>query len=201
MAGLIAGGTFPNPLDLGVDVLTSSTYKTLPGRPHSLIAGRNPDEGERLAQFIDQKFLANYDAGRLPSFLVTLREARLNGQDYARRICANTEALAEGLRSQGVEIIAPVEGECFTHQILIPMDADVPAASAIAFFQTHDILVGTCADPKREGGYALRVGTQFLTSLGEGPAKMLDVGRVLSELLAVSDAGRMSIKTEGHVRA
>ncbi len=200
VAGLIAGGTFPNPLDLGVDVLTSSTYKTLPGRPHSLIAGRDPDQGARLARLIDEKFLANYDAGRLPSFLVTLRETRLNGQDYARRICANTEALAEGLRSRGVEIIAPVVGECFTHQILIPMDAGVPAASAVVFFQEHDILVGTCADPKKEG-YALRIGTQFLTSLGEGPAKIRDVARLLSELLVVSDAGRMTLKSERRIPA
>ncbi|AGT08767.1 serine hydroxymethyltransferase [Paracoccus aminophilus] len=73
--GLIAGGTFPNPLAAGIDLMTSSTYKTFPGRPHALVMGRDPKDGARLAEFIDRRFMANGDNGRLPQMLMSLREA------------------------------------------------------------------------------------------------------------------------------
>ncbi|MBD1551176.1 glycine hydroxymethyltransferase [Pseudomonas typographi] len=192
VSGLIAGGTFPNPLALGVDVLTSSTYKTLPGRPHSLIAGRHPADGKRLAQLIDGALLANYDAGRLPSLLLTLREVQANGKAYAERVCANAQALAQALRQCGVTVIAPMAGEAFTHQILIPMAAEVPAAMAMAAMERHGILLGTCADPTTPGGYALRVGTQFITTQGQAQ----DLGSIAQRLagaLRPSAAGRMAL--------
>jgi glycine hydroxymethyltransferase len=192
VAGLIAGGTFPNPLSLGVDVMTSSTYKTLPGRPHSLVAGRHPADGERLAAVIEGALSANYDAGKLPSMLVTLREAQSQGRVYAERICQNTQALARSLRRLGVEVIAPVEGEVFTHQLLIPMGPELSAPQAIAALERQGILVGTCADPTTPGGYALRVGTQYLTAHVPGLA-MDALGCRLANLLIPSHGKRMTI--------
>ncbi|MEQ7917692.1 hypothetical protein ABQX22_00740 [Xanthomonas sp. WHRI 1810A] len=191
VSGLIAGGTFPNPLSLGVDVLTSSTYKTLPGRPHSLIAGLHPADGERLANLIDGALLANYDAGKLPAFLHTLREAQANGRSYAERICAHSESLAQALRQRGVAVIAPAAGEVFTHQILIPMTADVEARVAMAALEQKGILVGTCADPALPGNYALRVGTQFITA----HCQDLDISAIASRLAGAlnrSASGRMT---------
>jgi glycine hydroxymethyltransferase len=192
VSGLIAGGTFPNPLALGVDILTSSTYKTLPGRPHSLIVGRTPADGEHLARFIDGALLANYDAGKLPAFLITLRDAHDHGKDYAQRICANSQALAESLRALGVTVIAPHAGEVFTHQILIPMTHDLTAPAAMAALERHGILVGTCADPTTVGGYALRVGTQFVTAQ-ETHVDIAGIARRLAQVLKADGAGRMSV--------
>jgi glycine hydroxymethyltransferase len=192
VSGLIAGGTFPNPLALGVDILTSSTYKTLPGRPHSLIAGRDRSDGEHLARFIDGALLANYDAGKLPAFLLTLREVQANGKAYAQRVCANSQALAQALRQRGVTVIAPLPGEVFTHQILIPMSAHSTAPVAMAALEKHGILVGTCADPIQPGTYALRVGTQFITSQGQD-ADIDAIAQRLSAALKADGAGRMIV--------
>jgi len=192
VSGLIAGGTFPNPLALGVDVLTSSTYKTLPGRPHSLIVGRDPADGARLASLIDSALLANYDAGKLPGFLLTLREVQANGKAYAERVCATTRALAQALRQLGVAVIAPGEDEVFTHQLLIPMNADNTPWVAMAGLEQHGILVGTCADPLAPGGYALRVGTQFIAA--QSPKADIEViARRLARALSIDTAGRMQV--------
>lgn len=192
VSGLIAGGTFPNPLSLGVDVITSSTYKTLPGRPHSLIAGRHPADGERLAKLIDGALLANYDAGKLPGFLHTLREVQANGKSYAQRVCANSEFLAHGLRQLGVAVIAPGAGEVFTHQILIPMIAEVAAPVAMAALEQRGILVGTCADPTSPGNYALRVGTQYITAQGQD-SDISAIAIRLAAALKKSVDGRMMV--------
>lgn len=192
VSGLIAGGTFPNPLALGVDILTSSTYKTLPGRPHSLIAGGNAEDGERLARFIDRALLANYDAGKLPSFLITLQQAEADKGDYARRICAASETFAQVLRGLNVTVIAPNAGEVFTHQVLVPMSSAMDAPAAIKALEQQGILVGTCNDPTTPGAYALRVGTQFIVAQGQDE-QVPNIARWLAAALRREASGRMSV--------
>jgi glycine hydroxymethyltransferase len=194
VSGLIAGGAYPNPLEIGVDIITSSTYKTLPGRPHSLIAGRKPADGEHLAKFIDGKLLANYDAGKLPAFLVTLRDASKHGRTYAASICANSKALAVALEAHGIKVIAPKDSETFTHQILIPMDATKSPSQAMALLEKHGVLVGTCADPTTAGAYALRIGTQFITAQGADQPQMLDVASRLAGSLKMLANGRACVR-------
>jgi glycine hydroxymethyltransferase len=166
VSGLIAGGAFPNPLSLGVDVMTSSTYKTIAGRPHSIIAGRIRGDGEKLAALIDQKFLANFDAGKLPSFLLTLQETRAGAKAYAARVCHNSQVFAQALRERGIEVIAPSEGEQFTHQILLPLADHLNPPQVMQGLEKLGILVGTCKNPILPGRHALRVGTQFITAQG-----------------------------------
>lgn len=192
VSGLIAGGTFPNPLELGVDILTSSTYKTLPGRPHSLIAGRHAEDGERLARFIDRALLANYDAGKLPSFLVTLQQAEADGGTYARRVCAASQTFAKVLRELHVAVIAPNPGEVFTHQVLVPMSAVRDAPATIKALEQEGILVGTCNDPTTPGGYALRVGTQFIVAQGQDE-QVDNIARWLAAALRREPDGRMTV--------
>lgn len=192
VSGLIAGGTFPNPLELGVDILTSSTYKTLPGRPHSLIAGRHAEDGERLARFIDRALLANYDAGKLPSFLVTLQQAEADGGTYARRVCAASQTFARVLRELNVAVIAPSPGEVFTHQVLVPMSNALDAPATIKALEQEGILVGTCNDPTTPGAYALRVGTQFIVAQGQDE-QVDNIARWLAAALRREVDGRMSV--------
>ncbi len=193
VSGLIAGGTFPNPLTLGVDIMTSSTYKTIPGRPHALIARRDAQQGAHLAEFLDRTMLANYDAGKLPALLVTLVDFKANGADYARRVCQNAQALAQGLRRLDVAIIAPEQCEGFTHQILVPLDFKLDPSVVIARLEKHGILVGTCADPCVSNGFALRLGTQFLTSQGQDVTDMASIAGKLAAVLSKQCNLRMGI--------
>lgn len=184
VSGLIAGGAFPNPLAIGVDVMTSSTYKTIAGRPHSIIAGRNREDGERLADFIDRKFLANYDAGKLPPFLVTLRETREGARTYAAKVCHNSRLLAQALRERGVEVLAPTEGEQFTHQILVPLAAHLSPLQVMKGLEKAGILVGTCRNPIKPGEHALRMGTQFITARGCNDADLQKIAEKVNLALA-----------------
>lgn len=189
--GLIIGGVFPNPLAMGVDILTSSTYKTLPGRPHSIIAGRDAAQGKHLAQLIGQRLIANADAGSLPSLLVTLQEARQEGVGYAQQICRNTTAMAEALQGFAVTVTAAKPGQTATHQLLIPMSDVMPASAVIDHLARQGVLVGTCNDPLAPGGFALRVGTQFMTRQGCDEKDFEVFARRLAALLVRDPDGRM----------
>ncbi|MFE8047781.1 glycine hydroxymethyltransferase [Brenneria goodwinii] len=189
--GLIAGGMFPNPLALGVDIMTSSTYKTFPGRPHSIIAGHDAQDRQLLSQLIESRMIANGDAGCLPSLLVTLMETRRNGADYARQICRNTAAMADALRAAGVAVIAARPPQTATHQLLIPMDSSLSPKATITALEQHGILVGTCADPRALNEFALRVGTQFMTRQGKNETDFAAIAQMLAALLEKTAQGRM----------
>lgn len=182
--GLIMGGTYPNPLAAGVDLLTSSTYKTFPGRPHSVIAGSQPSQGEVLASFIDRQFLANNDSGRLPSLLVSLRDAKGSMAEYARDISDNTRRLGTELRQLGVPVRMAEQGETPTHQLLVPMPDAIAQSAAIQAFAAQRILLGTCSDPARAGGYALRIGTQFVTRHGGAITDWSEIARCIARIYA-----------------
>jgi len=194
VAGLIAGGAYPNPLDAGVDVMVTSTYKTIPGLPHGLILGRNPAEGEKLARLLDDRFLANNNAAMLPPLLRVLQEMSTSGPDYARRVAANTQALASACRARGLPVIAPDAG--FTHQMLIPIDPSVSPRELINTLEPHGITVGTCPDLTRPGRFALRVGTQFITTLGLGTTAMEEVADILAGLLTVGEADGVKLRED-----
>ena len=183
VAGLIAGGQYPDPLALGVDILTSSTYKTLPGRPHALVMGRDPNDACRLVDVLEAKLLANYDAGKLSSLLVTLLEAKTDIASYAQRVVRKTQELAELLTREGLTVLSAREGEIGTHQILVPLDASVSGAAVISAMAARNILVGTSPDPTRSGREALRIGTQFLVAQKQG--ELGDVARRFADALSV----------------
>ena len=192
VAGLIAGGTYPNPLDAGVDVLVTSTYKTIPGLPHGLILGRNAAGGEKLARLLDDRFLANNNSAMLPPLLLVLQEMTLTGADYAGRVAANTQALAIACRARGLPVIAPNAG--FTHQMLIPIDSSVSARDLINALEQHGVTVGSCPDITHPGRYALRVGTQFITTLGLDTEAMETVADILDSLLSVGDTNGVVLR-------
>jgi len=193
--GLIAGGVYPNPFDAGVDLISSSTYKTLPGRPQGLVLGRLPEDAQPLRDLLDTRMLANYDAGRLPSLLVTLTEALANGADYAARIVNNSAALHRLLVQAGLPILGANSGEVHTHQLLLPLSAAVDSRTVMQTLQEHGVLIGTCVDPSIAGHQALRLGTQFITRQGMNAEHMAAVAQLLAQLLQVAPCGRLQVRT------
>ncbi|MDR9751486.1 glycine hydroxymethyltransferase [Pseudomonas sp. SZMC_28357] len=199
--GLIAGGTYPNPFDAGVDLISSSTYKTLPGRPQGLVLGRDPQDAAALRELLDTRMLANYDAGRLPSLLVTLTEAQRDGTDYAASIVANSAALHRALLSAGLPVIAAHGDEVHTHQLLLPLAPGAEPRAVMVALQSHGILIGTCVDPSMAGHQALRLGTQFITRQGLRTTHMLAVARLLAQVLQVDASGRLQFAARGNPAA
>lgn len=192
--GLIAGGVFPNPLDLGVDLITSSTYKTFPGRPHAIVAGRDPADGAALARFIDTKFMANGDNGRLPQMLMSLIDAQEGIAEYAARILQTSRDMTTALRAAGVTVIAPAEAEVFTHQILIPLSPDCAPRAAMEALAAKGVLIGTCADPTRAGGAALRLGTQYITRHPKADQSPSDIAAIFAATFSADGQGLMRVR-------
>ena len=115
VAGLIAGGVHPNPLDYGFDVMTTTTHKTLRGPRGGLIMSKGnvasplkkPEKKlENIPILIDRAVFPGSQGGPLEHVIaakaVAFGEALLPSfKKYAEQIVKNAKVLAEELKAHG----------------------------------------------------------------------------------------------------
>lgn len=194
VAGLIAGGCFPNPLAAGVDLMTMSTYKTLAGPTGAVVAGRHKDQGERFAAFLDAMLLANQDASRLPPLTVVLAQLR-DGSGYPARIVEAAVAFKQALKEAGRKVLLADEAAA-THQIVMPVGDLDQAVALMQNLEQAGILVGRCVVPGSPGQHGLRFGTQFLARMSLGPEAMHPVANLVDGIIEASGAGSVRLAAD-----
>ncbi|MBQ8985193.1 serine hydroxymethyltransferase [Candidatus Saccharibacteria bacterium] len=113
VAGLIAGGVHPNPLDFGFDVMTTTTHKTLRGPRGGLILTKGKVTSplkkpahtlENIPILIDRAVFPGTQGGPLEHVIaakaVAFKEALSPAfKDYAAKIVENAKILAEKLKA------------------------------------------------------------------------------------------------------
>lgn len=194
VAGLAAGGVFPNPLRDGVDLLTMSTYKTLAGPTGAIVAGADPDMGARFAEFVDGALLANQDAARLPALAGALAEFR-GGSTYARRTIDLATALKAALAAAGLPVLLP-DAPARSHQVVVPIGGLAETKAAMAAMERGHLLVGRCPVPGEPGSHGLRFGSQLAARIGIAPGCLTAVAEAVAALLrATHEAGQIPAET------
>ena len=94
---MFAGRVWPNPLDLGADLMTMSTYKSLGGPAGGLLLTNRADLAERIDAIAYPGLTANFDAGKTASLAITLLDWLDGGHEYASAMTATAAALADAL--------------------------------------------------------------------------------------------------------
>src|SRR3954447_19167723 len=117
-AGLVAGGVHPNPFP-HAHVVTSTTHKTLRGPRGGFILS----DDEVLAKRINSAVFPGFQGGPLMHVIaakaVAFGEAlRPSFKAYARSVAENARALAETLKSRGLDIVS---GGTDTHLMLVDL--------------------------------------------------------------------------------
>ena len=130
VAGLIAGGVHPNPLDCGFHVMTTTTHKTLRGPRGGLILSkgivgnplRRPAHAlENIPTLIDRSVFPGTQGGPLEHVIaakaVTFYEAlQPEFRTYAAKVVENASTLAGALIARGFKLVG---GGTENHLILI----------------------------------------------------------------------------------
>lgn len=106
VAGLIVAGLHPNPLDVGIDIVTSTTHKTLRGARGGIILTND----KHLAEKIDKSIfpgtqggpLMNVIAGKAVSFFEALQPGF---RTYQKQVIKNAQAFANYFVSRGGRVI------------------------------------------------------------------------------------------------
>jgi glycine hydroxymethyltransferase len=186
-AGLVAGGAHPSPFP-HAHVVTSTTHKTLRGPRGGFILTND----EELAKKINSAVFPGTQGGPLMHVIaakaVAFGEAlRPSFKFYAKNVTENARALAETLRSEGLDIVS---GGTDTHLMLVDLRPKrlTGKVAEIALGRAHITCNknGIPFDPEKPTVTSgVRLGTPACTTRGFGIAEFRQVGELIVEVLDV----------------
>lgn len=185
LAGLIAGGAFPSPLDHGADILTMSTYKSFGGPPGGLVLTNDAAIAERIDRIAYPGLTANFDLGRVAALAIAECDLLAHGRAYAVRCVENARALAAGLQDNGFEVWARHHGATSSHHIALDARPLGGGTRTARILESGNILCTGIPLPASSvpGDYnGVRLGTQEVTRFGMGPAEMVAAAALMAEL-------------------
>ena len=191
-AGLVAGGAHPSPFP-HAHVVTSTAHKTLRG-PRSGFILTNDEE---LAKKINAAVFPGLQGGPLMHVIaakaVAFGEAlRPSFKVYAKNVVENAKALAERLRSKGLDIIS---GGTDTHLMLVDLRPKrlTGRVAEAALGRAHMTCNknGIPFDPEKPTVTSgVRLGTPAGTTRGFGVGEFQEIGELIVEVLdALSHQG------------
>ena len=202
VAGLIAGGAHPNPLDFGFHVMTTTTHKTLRGPRGGLILSngnvasplKKPEHTlENIPILIDRAVFPGTQGGPLEHVIAAKAVAFLEAlqpefKDYANQIIKNAKALAKAMKDNGFILQG---GGTENHLIL----ANVKDSFGIdgKFFERALDMVGLTLNantvPGDKGGAfrpsGVRLGTPAVTTRGMKEAEMKQIADWMKQVMEI----------------
>jgi glycine hydroxymethyltransferase len=191
-AGLVAGGAHPSPFP-HAHVVTSTTHKTLRGTRGGFVL---TNDGE-LARRINSAVFPGLQGGPLMHVIaakaVGFAEAlRPSFRIYAKNVVENAKALAETLKSRGLDIVSSGTD---THLILVDLRPKrLTGKVAEAALERAHITCnknGIPFDPEKPHiTSGIRIGSPACTTRGFGIAEFRQVGEMVADILdALSQGG------------
>jgi glycine hydroxymethyltransferase len=198
-AGLVAGGVHPNPIPFA-DVVTTTTHKTLRGPRGGMILSRD----EAIGKKINNAVFPGLQGGPLMHVIaakaVAFGEAlKPEFKTYAKNVVENAKALAEVLKSGGLDIVT---GGTDTHLMLV--DLRPKGAKGRPTEHALDRAGITCnknAVPfdteKATITSGIRLGSPAGTTRGFGTAEFREVGKLIVEVVdavAKNEAGDAQVE-------
>lgn len=186
IAGLIAGGVHPNPVE-HADIVTLTTHKSLRGPRGGCILSR-----AEHAAAIDKAVFPGSQGGPLDHVIaakaVAFREAAdPSFKDYAQAIIDNADALAQRLAGLGLRLVS---GGTDNHLMLVDLrsfDEGLSGKKARLALDTAGISLNenTVPDDPRPPYITsgLRIGSPAVTTQGMGVEEMATVGDLIHRTL------------------
>ena len=187
IAGLIAGGAHPNPVEYA-DIVTFTTHKTLRGPRGGCILSK-----EQYGQAIDKAIFPGLQGGPLEHVIAAKAVAFWEASQpefstYAHQIVANSQALAEALATSGFRLVS---GGTDNHLNLVDLRTFSEKLSGKVAQESLDaagitLNKNTVPDDPRSPFVTsgLRIGTPSVTTQGMGPAEMATIASFIVEVLS-----------------
>jgi glycine hydroxymethyltransferase len=186
LAGLIAGGVYPNPVP-HADIVTFTTHKTLRGPRGGAILCKAP-----FAAAIDKAVFPGWQGGPLEHVIagkaVAFFEAmQPSFKDYAQQILLNADALADALVQQGFRLVS---GGTDSHLMVVdlrPFDADLTGKEAQTVLDEGGITLNknnVPDDPRSPFVTSgVRIGTPSVTTQGMKEPQMIQIAELIARIL------------------
>jgi glycine hydroxymethyltransferase len=186
--GLIAGKRFQNPLKEGVDVVSGSTHKTLPGPQHGMVMSDLPKEGmeNALRRGVFPGVTSNHHLHCVAALAVILAEAKEFGEAYADQTIRNAKALGQALHQRGMDVLCEHLGFTESHTIVVDVEEFRGGAKVAKDLEAANIILNKNllpwdSNPVKPCG--IRIGSQELTRLGMKEKDMTDVAELIARVV------------------
>ena len=192
--GMFAGRVWPNPLDLGADLMTMSTYKSLGGPAGGLLLTNRADLAERVDAIAYPGLTANFDAAKSAALAITLLDWLDGGQEYAAAMTMTAAALAEALADAGLPVYTTESGYTTSHQFAVRADEWGGGHNAALRLRDANLLACAIGLPGGDEWSGLRLGTPEIVRWGMIAADMPELAALIVEGLA-TDPHTVAAKT------
>ncbi len=208
VAGLIAGGVHPNPLEFGFHVMTSTTHKTLRGPRGGIILSmgkvssplKRPEKTlENIPTLIDRAVFPGTQGGPLENTIaakaVAFGEALTPSfKEYAKKVIENAKVLALELKNRGFFLQG---GGTENHLILIDIKKSF-GISGKEYERRLDLAgltLNANALPGDTGGAfnpsGVRLGTPAVTTRGMGVPEMVKIAEWMERVAKGEDTAKI----------
>ena len=187
VGGLVAAGVLQNPFDLGFDVVTTTTHKTLRGPRAGMILCRRAH-----AATIDQSVFPGLQGGphmnTIAAVAVTLKKAQEPAfTDYARQVLHNARVLADTLVARGAVLVT---GGTDNHMLVLDTVATAgidgrtaeQRLDAVGITTNKQIIPDDPNPPLRPSG--VRLGTPAATTRGMREPEMRSLGDWIADTVS-----------------
>ena len=187
IAGLIAGGQHPNPMEHGADIMTFTTHKTLRGPRGGAILCT-----EALADTIDKSVFPGFQGGPLDHVIAAkalafAEAATPEFRQYSAQVVRNASALAEALVGHGLRLVS---GGTDNHLVLVDLrsfDPDLSGKKARLALDKAGISLNENTVPEDPRPpyitSGLRIGTPAVTTQGMTEPEMVTVAGLIHRTL------------------
>ena len=183
--GLIAGGTFQDPLREGAKVMTFSTHKTLFGPQGGAIVSVE-EFGDGIKKAVFPGTTSNHHLHSVAGKALVFAEFLEFGRRYARDVVRNAQTLAGELAKRGEKVLGEKGGFTRSHQIAVDVIKYTDGGTMEKLLESQNIIANRQLIPgdlqagrhyTNPGG--VRLGVAELTRLGMGKGEMVEVADIV----------------------
>ena len=189
VAGLIAAGSFQDPLSEGADVVSLSTHKTLFGPQHGGVLSWER-HADKIKQAIFPGMVSNHHLHALAGVAIACAEMMEFGREYAQQIIRNSKALGQALYERGFNVLAEHKGFTESHVLLIEVTKYGDGGTIEKQLEEANIIINRELLPWdiREGRHfmrpgGIRIGTQEITRLGMKEGEMAEIAEFMKRIV------------------
>lgn len=190
VAGLIAGGVFPNPVGIA-DVVSFTTHKTLAGPRGAVIITHRSDISSKVDRAVFPGEQGGPHVNTMAALAISLRLAFTDQfKELQQRTVENASRLAQRLSERGIRI---PYGGTDTHMLLIDcksiVGADGTTLSGDIAARILDLTGIVCnrntvpGDPSALRASGVRLGTPWISQRGFGAAEIDALADIIADVL------------------
>jgi glycine hydroxymethyltransferase len=186
--GLIMGQQFQSPLKEGANVISANTHKTLPGPHKGMMAFRDKELADKANAIIDGCLYSTNHLIHLVPLAITLLEMKEFGQEYAKQVIANSNAIAKAFEDLGYKVRKANTGhysEDHQTHIFLPEGSD--QIELYTKLIKNNISTNFEGKELSGGKWFIRIGTQEVTRRGMREVEMEEIAKLMDRAFKGED--------------